>query len=266
MSDNVLKITENYVTKIILNKPETGNLINKDNMLSLSDSLKEAVDSKDCRVIVIQGKDGIFCNGLDFSEVIENIGDEITKEFIEPYKDVLKIINTSPKPVIAAIDGSVLAGGMGIMLASDVIVATRTSKFGFSEVLFGLIPALVFPFLLERVSFKKARYLTLTSKNFYAEEAYSIGIIDDIAEDSEDLEKIVSRHLKRFLYSSPDALFLVKEYSDKLTESRINSSVEYAQDVLLRLLNNKRNTNAIKMFLEGGLPDWAVRLKTRGKK
>jgi len=262
----IIRHSENYVTTITMNSPETGNLINEESMSLFSTYLNEAVESEECRVIIIRGKDGVFSNGLDFPELIENFRDEIKKEFTAPYKNVLKTIHASPKPVISAIDGSASAGGMGFVLASDVALATKVSTFALSEVLFGLIPAIVFPFLLERVPFKKARYLVLTSEKFDAEEACRIGIIDHVADTSENMEKKIVRYIKRFLYSSPSALSLTKQYSDKLVESRLDTSLQYAQDTLTQLLNDKQNKEAIKTFLEGGLPDWAVRYKKRGKR
>ena len=117
---------------------------------------------------------------MDFKNLLKNVNQGIKDEFHEPYKDVVKIIRNSTKPIIAKIDGDVLAGGMGIALACDIILATNRSLFGLSEVLFGIIPAYVFPLLLERVNYKKARFLILTSKRLNANDAMKYGIIDEI--------------------------------------------------------------------------------------
>ena len=265
MSDNneelsVIKETKNYVTRITLNKPEKGNVVNNDNLPLIHKYIKESIASNECRIIVIQGKNNVFCRGMDFNNLIKNAGQEIKDEFSKPYKDVVKIIRNSPKPVIASIDGDVLAGGMGIALACDIILATRRSVFGLSEVLFGIIPAYVFPFLLERVSYKRARYIVLSSKKFSAEAAYDFGIVDEVVEDDK-LEKKLKEYLQRLLYSSPDALSLTKEYSDKLTDNKIDDSINFAQKQLTDLLNNKDNIETIKSFLEGERPKWAVSYK-----
>ena len=149
---------------------------------------------------------------------------------------------------------------MGIALACDIIIATNRSIFGLSEVLFGIIPAYVFPFLLERVSFKRARYMVLSSKRFSAFDACKFGIVDEVVEDDK-LERKLKEYIKRLLYSSPSALSLTKEYSDKLTDNKIDDSINYAQNQLTELLNNKENIKTIKSFLEGEKPNWAISYK-----
>ena len=168
----------------------------------------------------------------------------------------------SPKLVIVAIDGEVLAGGMGLVLAADIVIATKRSTFGLSEVLFGLIPAYILPFLLERVSLKKARFLILTSKTFDAKEAYALGIVDEVFEEG-NLHRGLKEYIKRLLYSSPDALKLTKNYADSFKTNTIDLYLENAQKILGALLSNERNIKAIKLYLEGELPDWAVVYKTK---
>lgn len=249
-----------YVANIILNKPDNGNVVNNENLFLIKKYLNDAISSEDIRLIVIEGKDQIFCRGMDFKNLLKNADKEIKDTFHEPYKDVVKTIRNSPKPVIAKIDGDVLAGGMGIALACDIIIATNRSLFGLSEVLFGIIPAYVFPLLLERVNYKKARFLILTSKRLKAIDAYKYGIIDELCEDDK-INKITKDYIKRLLYSSPDALKLTKEYSDKLTDNKFDQAIDYAQKQLTELLNNNKNINAIKLFLEGEKPEWAVSYK-----
>lgn len=261
---SVLKVNKSYVTRIILNNPGNGNAVNNDNLPLIYEYLNEAINSDDCRVIVIEGKDGIFCRGMDFSNLINNADQGIDKDFSQPYKDVVKTIHKSPKPVIAKIEGDVLAGGMGIALACDIIIAAKSSTFGLSEVLFGIIPAYVFPFLLERIPYKKARYMILSSKKYSAQDAYQYGIVDELVDDDK-IEKVLKDCLKRLLYSSPAALALTKEYSDKLTNNKIDQYIDYAQQQLTELLNDKKNINTIKAFLEGEKPDWAVRYSTKAK-
>ena len=264
MSNNeksVLLEIKSFVAKITLNNPENGNAVNDDNLLLMLDFLKESINSNDVRIIVIQGREQIFCRGMDFKNLLNNYQSGIRADFSTPYKNVVKMIRNSPKPVIAKIDGDVLAGGMGIALACDIVLASRRSIFGLSEVLFGIIPAYVFPFLLERVSYKKARFLVLSSKRLNSQEAFEIGIVDEIAENDK-IEKLLKDYIKRLLYSSPLALALTKRYSDELTNCQIETQIDFAQKQLTELLNDDKNILAIKSFIEGEKPEWAVSYKS----
>lgn len=260
-NDSVLYELKNYVSYITLNRPEKGNVVNNENLPLISHYIEEANKNPDCRIIILQGKDGVFCRGMDFLNLIKNTkSGEIKKEFTDPYKFAVKSIRNSNKPVIGAIDGEVLAGGMGLALACDIVIATEKSSFGLSEVLFGIIPAFVFPFLLERVSYKRARYLVLSSKKISANEAYYFGIVDEVVSE-EKFNKTIKDTIKRLLYSSPDALSLTKRYSDQLTNNKIDESVEFAQNQLTELLNIQKNIDVIKAFIDGERPEWAVQFK-----
>ncbi|MCG8569778.1 MAG: enoyl-CoA hydratase/isomerase family protein [Spirochaetes bacterium] len=264
---SVLKEINSYVTRIILNNPENGNAVNNDNLPLIHQYLQEAIASSECRVIVIEGKEGIFCRGMDF-KFLMNSGQEnqdwnIGESFSQPYRDVVTTIYQSPKPVIAKVEGQVLAGGMGIALACDIIIAAESSTFGLSEVLFGIIPAYVFPFLLDRISYKKARFLVLSSKTIAADHAYQMGMVDELVPDDK-INRVLKDYLKRLLYSSPAALALTKEYSNRLTANEIEKKIDIAQKQLTDLLNNPENINTIRNFLEGEKPKWAVKYSSKG--
>lgn len=248
---------EKNIARIILNNPEIGNVVNESNLLLIFEFIEKANADNNCRVIVIEGKDKIFCKGMDFKNLLKN-SDQITDDFSEPYKQTILKIRNSPKPVIAKVNGEVLAGGMGIMLSCDIIIAAGDSTFGLSEVLFGIIPAYVFPLLIERIPFKKARSLIISSKKISSDEAYRIGIIDDCCDEG-NIDKLEKFYTKRILYSSPEALAVTKKYSDKLTKNQINDELDFAQRQLTELLRNKKNIEAIKKFTNGEKPEWAVK-------
>ena len=102
--------------------------------------------------------------------------------------------------------------------------------------------------------------MILTSKRMTAFQAQEFGIVDEVVEDDR-IEKTTKDYIKRLLYSSPDALSLTKDYSDKLTDNKIADAIDFAQKQLTELLNNKKNIHAIKSFLEGEKPEWAVRYR-----
>ncbi len=256
----VISQFKSFVTRIVLNNPERGNVVNNANLELLYKFVKEANENPDCRVIVIEGKDGVFCRGMDFQNLIKNADNGVKAEWSEPYIRAVMEIRNSSKPVIAAIDGDVLAGGMGIALACDIVIATGRSNFGLSEVIFGIIPAYVFPFLLERVNFKKSRFMVLSSRKFSAIESKDLGVVDEVCED-ELLEKKLKEYLKRLLSSSPDALALVKRYSDDIFHMKIEDASRVAQETLTGLLNVKKNIDAIKSFLEGESLEWVVKYR-----
>lgn len=263
MSDAVLYDLHSHVARITLNRPEAGNVVNLENLELLHHHLVTAETDPDCRAIVIEGKDGVFSRGMDFGFMLNKSQDEgIDADFGAPYQKAVLQIRNSKKPVIAAVDGQVLAGGTGIALACDIVVATERSTFGLSEVLFGIIPAYVMPLLLERVSFKRARYMVLSSQKFSARDAATFGVFDEVVPDDK-LEKTLTGHLKRLLFASPDALAVVKTYSDAIFNQKMDDAMTRAALQLSSLLKVKQNTDAIKAFMDGDMMPWTVRYKRK---
>lgn len=253
----------NFVTTIRLNQPQKGNVLNLNNMSLLFDMVQKAIHSNDCRIIVIEGSKGVFSRGMDFRYIIDN-RDEIvnSSSFTKVYADVLMLLRDSPKPVISVVDGEAIAGGLGIVLACDIVLASSNSIFALSEVLFGLIPAYVLPFLLERVSLKKARFMVLSSQKFTAEAMYYSGIVDEVIDQSQ-LQKRLRDYLKRLLFSNPEALCLVKRYSDNIFENKLRDSLIEAERQLNDLLSDKSKIDAINSFQNGDKMPWSVNYKKR---
>ena len=110
---SVLNEAYGYVTRIKFNRPKQGNVVNEDNLGLLYKYLDEAINDDNIRVIVIEGSDGVFSRGMDFKNLLKHENTVIDVSFHEPYLKVVMKIHSSPKPVIAAIDGDVLAGGNG---------------------------------------------------------------------------------------------------------------------------------------------------------
>ncbi len=265
-ANNTLPIlcdTYNFVTTITLNQPKKGNVLNFDLLKTLYETIVSAIQSEGSRIFVLMGRDGVFSRGMDFKYVINNCkAIKDNNEFTKIYGDVLVLIRNSPKPVISLIEGEVVAGGLGLVLASDIVLASTESTFALSEVLFGLIPAYVFPLLLERVSFKKARFIALSSKRFTAEQMHHFGIIDEFI-DKPGLNKLLRDYLKRLLFSNPDALHLIKRYSDSIFNKNLADALVEANKQLDKLLSNEERLNAINNFLNGDKMPWSIKYKKR---
>lgn len=263
----VINTIYSNVMRITLNNPEKGNVVNSDNLTLLHSYIKDAENNPEVRAIILEGSKGIFSRGMDFKFMLESRGAsgssegmQIDRSFHEPYLNAVTSIRDCPKPVVAAVDGEVLAGGMGLAMACDIVIATKRSIFGLSEVLFGLIPAYVFPFLLERTTFKRARYMILSSEKFSAENCYQFGLVDHLCEN-DALEKTITRYMKRILASSPRALAVTKEYSCRIKDQPVNEAVWTAADQLTDLLNVADNVKAIQSFVDGEMMPWMARYK-----
>jgi enoyl-CoA hydratase/carnithine racemase len=181
-----------------------------------------------CRVLVLEGADGSFCGGLDLEHLAD---DRAATTSARAYARCLEALRFATCPTIAVVDGAALGGGLGLAAACDVVVATRRASFGLPELLFGLLPAIVLPVLLERTSAQRLRLLALRACTVDAEEARSLGLVDEIvpadklAQATQRWARVLGRpeanavaHLKRFAISSLSQAF---EHGAKVTAERL---------------------------------------------
>ncbi len=152
-------------------------------MDTLCHDFAEALDRPE-RVIVLMGTQDIFCHGLDPTTADFGIEREMTA-----FVDFLIALATAPKPTLALVDGGAIGGGLGILSACDVVLATGQSRFGLPEALLGLLPAAIFPLLLDRLSLQKVKLLVIDGASRDAAWAFRHGLVDEIiAETSLMLE------------------------------------------------------------------------------
>ena len=190
-----LVITENHrqVTARIA-RPDQANSINSTLLSELHMALDLAEAAPDCRTVILEGLPGLFCTGMDFHEAAEVDAPSTDTVGIREYMRLLKRFTLSPRIVICRVDGRVMAGGVGLVAASDIVIATDRARFTLSESLWGLLPCCVIPFLMRRIGYQKTYFLTLTTRPLSAEEAHSIHLVDELTNDLDDtLRKLTLR-------------------------------------------------------------------------
>lgn len=230
---------------LTFNRPAQRNAINQRLMQGLQQAFAEAEADANCRLIVLQGKDGFFCTGMDFEEAAQ--GAEAGKALAgQDYMTMLKRLASSPKIVVAKVEGTVLAGGMGFVATSDFVVATPASHFGLPEALWGLLPACVTPYLIRRVGFQHAYRMTLTTENITAEEAWRIGLVDTLSDNPNDA---IRRLLLRVGRLTDETTIDAKDYFRKMW--MITSEMEQmAVNKLNHWLGTPRVQENIRNYVE----------------
>lgn len=192
--ETILVDTTPRVVTITLNRPERNNSINGALLRDITAALDAAERSPTCRAVILQGRPGLFCTGMDFVEAAQAQGGARDMMAIDGYMGLLKRFAASPKAIIARLDGKVVAGGVGFAAACDLVVATPRTEFSLSEALWGILPCCVIPFLIRRVGFQKAYAMTLTTRTWSAAEAAAISLVDEVTEAPEEsIRKLMLR-------------------------------------------------------------------------
>jgi polyketide biosynthesis enoyl-CoA hydratase PksH len=154
--------------------------------------------------------------------------------------------------VIAKVEGQVTAGGVGLVAASDLVISSTGATFGLSEMLFGLLPACVLPFLIRRIGFQKARWMTLITQGIPAQRALEIGLVDEVGENPSD---ILRRNLLRLTRLERDTIGNLKAYMSKLWIMD-NQTQKLAVDMITSLIESDLVQKNIKEFISTGSFPW----------
>jgi enoyl-CoA hydratase/carnithine racemase len=239
-----------------------GNLLDGESLPALARALSDAKGRPGVRVVLIRSNGFRFCLGMDLAVIEDSdpVSDAV-RDSIRTYSEVLLTIFRSPVPVVAVVDGEVKGGGMGLIAASDIVIASDLASFSFSEVLFGLIPANVLPFLLvSRLSLQKAGYLVLTAETIGAEEARRIHLIDEVVAE-QTLERRTKAVIRRLFRASPEALASAKSFMRGIIHADVEKACAQAQDQLLEMISRIEVKNGVRRFREGELPSWFGRFQ-----
>lgn len=172
---------------LTLNRPDKRNALNDALIAELKSALREADANESLRAIVIRGAGKDFCSGADLS-AIQKIATASYDENIEDARslaELFALIRNVRVPVIAAVHGRALAGGCGLALGCDLVVAGESARFGFPEVKIGFVPAMVAAILRRNLGEKKSFELLTQGFEFTAAEALQLGLINRVVPDDE---------------------------------------------------------------------------------
>ena len=234
---------------IKLNRPDKRNALHPDLIKQMKEKLNEIRDDDNVKVLIITGEGKAFCAGADLSYLngLRNFSSIENEKDSEDLAEMFLMIYKVPKPTIAAVNGAAIAGGCGLASVCDFIVADEEhSKFGYSEVKIGFIPAIVSIFIIKRIGEGIARQLLLTGEIINGKRAYEVGFVNYLYNNAlEGAIKVASNILKN------------SSFSMKETKSMIDSvsglSVDDAIDYCVRLNAISRSSEDFKSGLESFL-------------
>ncbi len=186
-SEVILTTNEGPIRVLTLNRPDKRNALNDELIAALKDALHEADADESLSAVVIRGAGKDFCSGADLS-ALQKIATASYEENIEDARslaELFALIRETKVPVLAAVQGRALAGGCGLALGCDLVVAVESARFGFPEVKIGFVPAMVAAILRRNLGEKKSFELLTQGSEFSSGEALQLGLINRVVPDDE---------------------------------------------------------------------------------
>ena len=206
---------ENRIGRITINREAQRNALSPESLTLFHEALDGAEADAEVRVVCVTGAgDQAFCAGADLGGMSADSGSVIAN-----YANLLKRLAGFPKPVVARVNGTCMAGGLGIMLACDIVIACRDARFGAPEVNVGLFPMMIGALIYRNVPRKKAMEMVLTGRRLTAEEALEMGLVTRIVA-REDLDAtMLPTHFEGVLPADPGKIVAYAEVCRPLSRS-----------------------------------------------
>jgi methylglutaconyl-CoA hydratase len=202
-TDEVLRVgVARGVATLTLDSPANRNALSRAMRGRLRAALADALADDAVRVVVLDHTGRVFCSGMDLAEAA---GGGAQEQGVREFPELLQLIWSSPKPVLAAVRGPARAGGVGLLAACDVVVAASSATFGFSEVRLGLVPAVISAVVLPRMVPHVAHRLMLTGEVFDAQAALAGGLVDLVVPDGE-VSEVLAAQVTALAAGAPAAL------------------------------------------------------------
>ncbi len=197
--------------EITLNRPEKGNALNRGMVGRLGELAEEIAADGAVRVVVLRGRGRFFSTGGDIAAWGALTPEEMRRDWILPGIDAFERIAGLRQPVIAAINGHALGGGLELALAADLRVAVRRAKLGAPEVTLGMISGWGgVRHLAEAVGAARAAEMTLVGAPVTAETALQWGLVNAVVEDEAAMERQVGEWVSKLCANGPIAMKLTK--------------------------------------------------------
>ena len=252
----VLQEVKNFLGIITVNRPDALNALNAEVIEELTDAVNSMINNEDVGVVILTGSgEKSFIAGADIKKM-QTMNSEKALEFGKSGQNLTLLIENSPKPFIAAVNGFALGGGSEVSLACHIRVASENAKFGQPEVLLGILPGWGGTQRLPRiVGCGIAHELITTGKMIDAVEAFRIGLVNHIYPSAELTEK--SKDLgHQILKNGPNAIAKSLLCIRKSVNSNIESGLNYELQRFSELFDTDEAKEGLSAFVEKRKPNY----------
>ncbi|HRX83914.1 MAG TPA: enoyl-CoA hydratase/isomerase family protein [Phycisphaerae bacterium] len=247
------------IATVSLNRPDLHNAFNDAMIAELAAEVRTVQADANVRVVVLAGEGRSFCAGADLAWMqrmvnytqAENVADA------QALADMLRVIRDCPKPTIARVHGPVYGGGVGLVAACDMAVALKKVTFCLSEVKLGIAPAVIAPFLAERIGAGPLRRWALTAEAFEAATALRMGLIHEVVDQPEELDAWIREIAEAVRKTGPNAVSACKRILHEVAHQSFDDAVAGCVQRIAELRTGKEGQEGLKAFLEKRKPKWA---------
>ncbi len=247
------------VATVTLNNPEKRNMLSGRMLTELVDAMKTARDSEDVRSVVLTGAgDKVFCAGADLGGFAAD-APLVAKHFAtDLFLEYFRLMPRLGKPSLCAANGHVLAGGMGLALSCDLLIAKEGTTFGTPEINVGAFPYMIMAIIYRNVPRKKVNEMMLLGERLSAEEAVEYGLANKVVPAGE-FDVAVADWATKLASKSPVLMRLGHDAMYRQQDMAVDDALEYLRSQLSLTFSTEDIVEGVTAFFEKRDPQWKGR-------
>lgn len=249
------------VSRVTLARPAVMNAFDETMIAEMTEVFEVLGAADTTRVVVLAAEGRAFCAGADLRWMERAAANSREENLADAHRfaTMMHMLAACPKPVIARVQGAAFGGGLGLCCACDIVVAAPQAKFAVSEARFGLLPAVIGPYLANAVGKRQALRLALTAAAFDAVFAEKIGLVHEVAAE-EELDAAIEQFISDLLANGPHALREIKRLFAWLEMGEIDETVrELTAQTIARVRSTPEAREGFAAFLGKRAPAWVSR-------
>ncbi len=260
MAAGLVKLTiREQTATVVLNRPEKRNALSRALLADLSQALDDLHLERRVRAVVLTGAGPAFCAGMDLGEMRDTAKLERPHERWQEdaviYQELLTQMLHFPKPLIAAVNGPAVAGGAGLVLGCDIVLAAEEAQFGLPEPRRGIVAGLVTPILVFRIGAGQAARLLLTGTPIDAAEARRIGLFHEVVQ-ADHLWPRAHEVAAECARCAPEAIQLTKRMLNETVGEHLSTLLSAGAAVSATARTTEAAQEGLNAFLEKREPKW----------
>jgi enoyl-CoA hydratase len=253
VAELVLRVDRDRVAELRLNRPDNRNALSTALVNQLHQAFTDATEESGVRAVVLGHTGGTFCAGADLAEAAGRDPGDVAVDRARELTQLLRRILKLPIPVIAAVDGHVRAGGLGLVGACDIAVAGQASTFALTEARIGVAPSIISLTLLPKMTARASARYFLTGEKFGAAEAAEIGLITIAADDVSATVASLAADIGK---ASPQGLAASKALTTAAILEAFDRDADELTEQSARLFVSEEAREGMMAFLQKRTPNW----------
>ena len=264
MSSNAIRLdVVGGVGRITMARAEKHNAFDDGLIADLTDAFKSAGHDNNIRVVVLAGEGKSFSAGADLSWMrrIADYSDDENIDDARKLSCMVRALNELPRPTIARVQGSAFGGGVGLVAACDIALASEAASFCLSEARLGLIPSVISPYVGEAIGARAARRYFQTAERFDAAEACALGLVHEVV-PRERLDDRLDELIGQLMDNGPQAMAASKDLIRRVTAGPVDDAM--VEDTARRIADVRatdEGREGVRAFLEKRRPVWQAPVK-----